>query len=172
MALLLHESPFTSEIARYEGEAQIKAAEARPDRTAPEGAHPSHEGGACARQQPRPQVAGAARFALSAISSCDGPWLRRPWHETLGATGMALARSRSMHTLRQRRILSQRSSEPAPGYPVKPPPRKSKSKKPAAKRLATRLRAESDELGVTMPKIRRSSAGRKQAPRSRPRKKR
>jgi len=48
---------------------------------------------------------------------------------------------------------------------------KRKTKKPAAKRIATRLRAVSDELGVTMPKtVRRSSAGVKQAPRSRPRK--
>jgi hypothetical protein len=38
--------------------------------------------------------------------------------------------------------------------------------------VASRLRAVSDELGVTMPKTarRRSSAGVKQAPRSRPRK--
>jgi hypothetical protein len=45
------------------------------------------------------------------------------------------------------------------------------SKKPAAERLATRLRAVSDELGVTTPKtVRRSSAGVRKAPRSRPRK--
>ena len=37
--------------------------------------------------------------------------------------------------------------------------------------IASRLRAVSDELGVTMPKkIRRSSAGVRQAPRARPRK--
>jgi hypothetical protein len=37
--------------------------------------------------------------------------------------------------------------------------------------LASRLRAVSDELGVTMPKkVRRGSAGVKQAPRARPRK--
>jgi hypothetical protein len=45
-----------------------------------------------------------------------------------------------------------------------------KKKKPA-KRVASRLRGVSDELGVTMPKkIRRGSAGVKQAPRARPRK--
>ncbi|HEY9532426.1 MAG TPA: hypothetical protein VIQ55_13615 [Burkholderiales bacterium] len=45
-----------------------------------------------------------------------------------------------------------------------------KKKKPA-KRVASRLRAISDELGVTMPRrIRRGSAGVKQAPRARPRK--
>jgi hypothetical protein len=44
-------------------------------------------------------------------------------------------------------------------------------RKPATKRGMTRLRAVSDELGVTMPKkLRRSSAGVKQAPRARPRK--
>ena len=43
-------------------------------------------------------------------------------------------------------------------------------KKPAVKRVATRLRAVTDELGVTMPKqVRRSSAGVKQAPRAKPR---
>jgi len=48
---------------------------------------------------------------------------------------------------------------------------RSKQPKPATKRVATRLRAVSDELGVTMPKTaRRSSAGVKRAPRSRPRK--
>jgi hypothetical protein len=47
----------------------------------------------------------------------------------------------------------------------------SKPKRPAAKRLSARLRAVSDELGVTAPKpVRRSSAGVKQAPRSKPRK--
>jgi hypothetical protein len=46
-----------------------------------------------------------------------------------------------------------------------------RKKKTPAKRLASRLRAVSDELGVTMPrKVRRSSAGVKQAPRSKPRK--
>ena len=45
-----------------------------------------------------------------------------------------------------------------------------KKKKPA-KRLASRLRAVSDELGVTQPKTaRRSSAGVKRAPRAKPRK--
>jgi len=45
-----------------------------------------------------------------------------------------------------------------------------KNKRPA-KRLASRLRAVSDELGVTMPKsARRSSAGLKKAPQSKPRK--
>jgi hypothetical protein len=45
------------------------------------------------------------------------------------------------------------------------------TKKRPAKRLASRLRAVSDELGVTLPKkVRRSSAGVRQAPRSRPRK--
>jgi hypothetical protein len=45
------------------------------------------------------------------------------------------------------------------------------TKKQPAKRLASRLRAVSDELGVTLPKkVRRSSAGVRQAPRSRPRK--
>jgi hypothetical protein len=40
-----------------------------------------------------------------------------------------------------------------------------------ARRTASRLRAVSDELGVTMPKpVRRSSAGKKQAPRAKPRK--
>ncbi len=40
-----------------------------------------------------------------------------------------------------------------------------------AKRLASKLRAVSDELGVTLPKrLRRSSAGVKKAPRARPRK--
>ena len=49
--------------------------------------------------------------------------------------------------------------------------KRSKQPKPAAKRVATQLRAVSDELGVTAPKtVRRSSAGVKQAPRSRPRK--
>ncbi|HEX2199901.1 MAG TPA: hypothetical protein VHG88_14945 [Burkholderiales bacterium] len=44
-------------------------------------------------------------------------------------------------------------------------------KKRPAKRIASRLRAVSDELGVTMPKkVRRSSAGMKQAPRAKPRK--
>jgi hypothetical protein len=44
-----------------------------------------------------------------------------------------------------------------------------KSPKPA-KRAASRLRAVSDELGVTMPKqLRRSSAGKKRAPRAKPR---
>jgi hypothetical protein len=44
-------------------------------------------------------------------------------------------------------------------------------KKKPARRAASRLRAVSDELGVTMPKkIRRGSAGVKQAPRARPRK--
>jgi hypothetical protein len=45
-------------------------------------------------------------------------------------------------------------------------------KKPPAGRVAHRLRAIADELGVTVPKAarRRSSAGVKQAPRSRPRK--
>jgi len=44
------------------------------------------------------------------------------------------------------------------------------AKKRPAKRLASRLRAVSDELGVTTPKtVRRSSAGAQQAPRSRPR---
>ena len=44
-------------------------------------------------------------------------------------------------------------------------------KKSPAKRIASRLRAVSDELGVTMPKkVRRSSAGVKQAPRAKPRK--
>jgi hypothetical protein len=44
-------------------------------------------------------------------------------------------------------------------------------RKSAIKRGATRLRAVSDELGVTMPKkLRRSSAGLKRAPRARPRK--
>ena len=44
-------------------------------------------------------------------------------------------------------------------------------KKSPAKRIASRLRAVSDELGVTMPKrVRRGSAGVKQAPRSKPRK--
>jgi hypothetical protein len=45
------------------------------------------------------------------------------------------------------------------------------TKKRPAKRLASRLRAVSDELGVTTPKsVRRSSAGVKQAPRAKPRK--
>jgi hypothetical protein len=45
-------------------------------------------------------------------------------------------------------------------------------RKPAKKRTASRLRAISDELGVTTPKTaaRRSSAGVKRAPRARPRK--
>jgi hypothetical protein len=44
-------------------------------------------------------------------------------------------------------------------------------KRKPARRLARRLRAVSDELGVTAPnRIRRSSAGVKQAPRARPRK--
>lgn len=48
---------------------------------------------------------------------------------------------------------------------------KRNARKPAAKRVATRLRAVSDELGVTLPKTaRRSSAGMKQAPRLKPRK--
>jgi len=47
----------------------------------------------------------------------------------------------------------------------------SEQPKAAVKRGATRLRAVSDELGVTVPKTaRRSSAGVKQAPRSRARK--
>jgi hypothetical protein len=46
-----------------------------------------------------------------------------------------------------------------------------KKRKRPAKRAASRLRAVSDELGVTLPRrIRRSSAGVKQAPRARPRK--
>jgi hypothetical protein len=46
---------------------------------------------------------------------------------------------------------------------------KRKSSSPA-KRVAGRLRAVSDELGVTTPKTaRRNSAGRKKAPRARPR---
>jgi hypothetical protein len=45
-----------------------------------------------------------------------------------------------------------------------------KAKKPA-RRVASRLRAVSDELGVTLPKgVRRTSAGAKRAPRARPRK--
>jgi hypothetical protein len=56
----------------------------------------------------------------------------------------------------------------APAYPVTPPPQRRKSKKPTAK---SRLRAISDELGVTTPRsVKRSSAGVKQAPRARPRK--
>lgn len=52
--------------------------------------------------------------------------------------------------------------------PKRPP---GQGRKPAKKRAATRLRGVSDELGVTMPKkLRRSSAGLKQAPRARPRK--
>lgn len=44
-------------------------------------------------------------------------------------------------------------------------------KKRPAKRIASRLRAVSDELGVTVPKdARRSSAGVKKAPQSKPRK--
>jgi len=49
-------------------------------------------------------------------------------------------------------------------------PMKRKTKKPDAKRVARRLRAVSDELGVTVPQtVRRSTAGVKAAPRSRPR---
>ncbi|MGH8669905.1 MAG: hypothetical protein ACREUN_00215 [Burkholderiales bacterium] len=45
------------------------------------------------------------------------------------------------------------------------------AKKRTGKRMASRLRALSDELGVTTPKtVRRSSAGVKAAPRSKPRK--
>jgi hypothetical protein len=45
------------------------------------------------------------------------------------------------------------------------------TKKPLAKRAASRLRAVSDELGVTTPKAtQRSSAGQKRGPRARPRK--
>ena len=55
-----------------------------------------------------------------------------------------------------------------PAYPAKVPPMKKKS---PAKRVASRLRAVSDELGVTQPKtVRRSSAGVKRAPRAKPRK--
>jgi hypothetical protein len=44
-------------------------------------------------------------------------------------------------------------------------------KKRPAKRIASRLRAVSDELGVTLPRsARRSSAGLKKAPQSKPRK--
>jgi hypothetical protein len=48
----------------------------------------------------------------------------------------------------------------------------SRVRKPAKKRTASRLRAISDELGVTTPKTaaRRSSAGVKRPPRARPRK--
>ena len=43
-------------------------------------------------------------------------------------------------------------------------------KSSSSKRAASKLRAVSDELGVTMPKpVRRSSAGKKQAPRAKPR---
>jgi hypothetical protein len=46
-----------------------------------------------------------------------------------------------------------------------------KNKPKPARRIASRLRAVSDELGVTMPKkVRRSSAGARQAPRAKPRK--
>jgi hypothetical protein len=46
-----------------------------------------------------------------------------------------------------------------------------KKKPKPARRIASRLRAVSDELGVTMPKkVRRSSAGARQAPRAKPRK--
>jgi hypothetical protein len=42
--------------------------------------------------------------------------------------------------------------------------------KKSAKKRSSRLRAVSDELGVTTPKsVRRSSAGKKKAPRARPR---
>ncbi len=59
----------------------------------------------------------------------------------------------------------------APAYPVKTSTGKPATKKRPAKRLASRLRAVSDELGVTTPKsVRRSSAGVKQAPRAKPRK--
>jgi hypothetical protein len=55
-------------------------------------------------------------------------------------------------------------------YPVKPSLQKRVTKKRAAQRVATRLRAVSDELGVTTPKaVRRSSAGVKKAPRLKPR---
>ena len=48
---------------------------------------------------------------------------------------------------------------------------KQKAKQRPAKRIANRLRAVSDELGITQPKgVRRSSAGVKRAPRARPRK--
>lgn len=58
--------------------------------------------------------------------------------------------------------MKRKSYESMQPNPVKPAPHK---------RNATRLRAVSDELGVTMPAtVRRSSAGVKQAPRSKPRK--
>ncbi len=56
--------------------------------------------------------------------------------------------------------------------PLAKGPGMKKPKKPAkrAARAASRLRAVSDELGVTMPRrVRRSSAGAKRAPRARPR---
>jgi hypothetical protein len=64
-----------------------------------------------------------------------------------------------------------REQRAAPAYPVKTSTQKRPAKKRPAKRLASRLRAVSDELGVTTPKpVRRSSAGVKQAPRAKPRK--
>ena len=87
---------------------------------------------------------------------------------------MCLAMLRRMKTRsyerRQPNVPIPAEQRTAPAYPAKPSPQRG-VKKPAGKRVANRLRAISDELGVTTPKaVKRSSAGVKQAPRARPRK--